>query len=511
MNRSDRRQFLAEVGQGMTAVLVGPALAHQLGVGAEARGDDKSKTPAGIDRLAKLIQETRPEKLLGVFKGELDKGTTLREMVAAGALANARAFAGQDYDGYHTFMALAPSFTMASELPEKDRPLPVFKVLYRNSSLISGSSRCHHDHLGEPVAAPLDPKKTATQQLIEASRTGKVAEADHIAVAMSKGRPEEAYEQVQPLVQDYLNVHQVVLAWRAWEILDFLGKEHARTMLRQTVRHAADYANHGVGHQPHGIREALPKLLDEHRLLGKTPGTRKGDDAWVEKLAATVYGGGNKAAATAVAAALAEGFAPDSVCEAISLAATTLVLRDKGRGRAWPGKPVKSVHGDSVGVHASDAANAWRRIAGVTGARNTFASLIASAYHTSGQTGNQMPKAYPLSEDVEKVEGRDAAALLGALDEAVRGNDQARACAVVQRYGQLGLEEKGVFAVLLKYGVSEDGALHAEKYYRTVRDEFARTRPSFRWRHLVALARVTASEYGRPAPGLEEARRVFKA
>jgi len=73
-------------------------------------------------------------------------------------------------------------------------------------------------------------------------------------------------------------------------------------------------------------------------------------------------------------------------------------------------------------------------------------------------------------------------------------------------------EELGdtVFDLLLRYAVSEDGALHAEKYYRTVTEEFSATRPAFRWRQLVALARVTASEYGRPAPGMAEARQVLK-
>lgn len=47
--------------------------------------------------------------------------------------------------------------------------------------------------------------------------------------------------------------------------------------------------------------------------------------------------------------------------------------------------------------------------------------------------------------------------------------------------------------------MSEDGALHAEKYFRTVTEEFAAARPAFKWRHLVALTRVTASEYGYPA------------
>ncbi len=64
--------------------------------------------------------------------------------------------------------------------------------------------------------------------------------------------------------------------------------------------------------------------------------------------------------------------------------------------------------------------------------------------------------------------------------------------------------------MLLGYAVSEDGALHAEKFYRTSREEFAATRPAFRWRQLVALARVTASEYGRPAPGYAQACELLK-
>ena len=80
----------------------------------------------------------------------------------------------------------------------------------------------------------------------------------------------------------------------------------------------------------------------------------------------------------------------------------------------------------------------------------------------------------------------------------------------MHRYGELNLPDRPVFDLLLKYACSEDGALHAEKYYRTVSEEFAATRPAFRWRQLVALSRVTASEYGRPAPGMAEARAVLK-
>jgi hypothetical protein len=116
----------------------------------------------------------------------------------------------------------------------------------------------------------------------------------------------------------------------------------------------------------------------------------------------------------------------------------------------------------------------------------------------------------PIAAHVGQVKGKDADALLGELEEAIRGNMQAHAAAIVHRYGELGQPPRRLFDLLLRFAVSEDGALHAEKFYRTVSEEFAATRAAFRWRHVVALARVTASEYGRPAPGVKEARELLK-
>jgi hypothetical protein len=116
----------------------------------------------------------------------------------------------------------------------------------------------------------------------------------------------------------------------------------------------------------------------------------------------------------------------------------------------------------------------------------------------------------PLKQHLAGISAQDGPTLLAAAEEAIRGNLQAHAAAIVERYGQLGHPAPPMFDLMLKYAVSEDGALHAEKYYRTVSEEFARTRPTFRWRQLVALARVTASEHGRPADGMAEAREMLK-
>jgi hypothetical protein len=280
-------------------------------------------------------------------------------------------------------------------------------------------------------------------------------------------------------------------------------------MLRQTVRHCADYNWNWVG--PWGtFRDSLPKVLEDHGLLKKAAGTRRADDAWVAGLVKQLHEAKPEAVTETVAAALAEGFAIDSVAEAIAIANADLVLGYEGNSKAGPGKPVGSAHGANVGVHGCDAANAWRHIAGVTTPRSAFASLIASAYHTAWQRGNQMKAPWPLAEDLDRVKETKAGVLLAALDEAIRGRDQRRACAVTERYGSLGLPAADVFSLLRTYTVSEDGALHGEKFYKTVSEEFARSRPAFRWRHLTALARVTASAYGNPAPGLEEARLLLK-
>ncbi|MCA9179615.1 MAG: hypothetical protein KDB14_34400, partial [Planctomycetales bacterium] len=142
--------------------------------------------------------------------------------------------------------------------------------------------------------------------------------------------------------------------------------------------------------------------------------------------------------------------------------------------------------------------------------RNRISSLIVGAFHTAGQLRWAAPEPYPYIDRLEEVKSDDADALRKQLDEAIRANDQARACAIVHRYGDLSLPVRPLLDLLLKYAVSEDGALHAEKFYQTVTEEYATTRAAFRSRQFIALARVTASEHGFPAPGIQQASELLK-
>jgi hypothetical protein len=512
----NRREFLADVGRGMLVATVGYEIAGQLGLAAEAPETAAKALNFGpLESLVCLMQETPANRLVPELVKQMESGVDLRRLTAAAALANARTFGGEDYVGFHTMMALAPAFHMSQELPAELQPLPVFKVLFRNTNRIQ-----ERGGRKEEVLKAVEPGKAATvqeEQLREAIRNKDVNEAERTFANLARHSVDEAFNDLLMAVQDQTEVHRVVLPYRAWDLLGLIGPEQAETLLRQSVHYCVKAESWPRSPHTDEPRSLLPKVLEDHKLLGRSAGDRKPDDHWVDEMSQTIFRSSPADAAAAAANALSEGISPASIGEAISLAANQLVLRDHGRTASaeLAGKPIGSVHGDSIGVHACDSANAWRNLSRVSNPRNCYASLILGAYQVAldrtargGDFLNWEP--LPLAAHVSQIHTTDAPGLLRETDEAIRGNLQAHAAALVQRYGELGFEPRPLFDLLLRYAVSEDGALHAEKYYRTVSEEFAATRPAFKWRQLVALARVTASEFGRPAPGLVEARALLK-
>lgn len=518
--RRSRRDFLADVGRGMLVAGVGFHTALDMGLSSasavEVAGTETLNF-GGLESLVCLMQETQVKKLIPTLIEKLQSGTELRQLVAAAALANARTFGGEDYIGFHTMMAMAPAFQMASELPTEQQAMPVLKVLYRNTNRIHEFGGRAKEVL-HPVA-PLTLAEGATPgEAMRAAVRGKdvnIAEQTLAAVAKT---PEDAFNALLYAVDDNTEVHRIVLPYRAYALLDIVGREQALTMLRQSVRYCVKSECHENRRAEFDLpRTLLPKIFDQHKLAGRTPGTRVPDDAWIEAFSQTIFKATPEQAADAAGAALAEGIAPDAICEAISLVSNQLVLRDVGRreGETSAGKPIGSVHGDSIGVHASDSANAWRNMVKVSDSRNQFACSILAAFQVAydrvnrgGDFLNWEPR--PLAEHLAKVTTRDPGTLLKETEEAIRANDQARAAALVHLCGELRHSPRPIFDLLLKFAITEDGALHAEKYYRTASEEFANTRQPFRWRQLTALARVTASEFGAPAAGVAQARELLK-
>jgi hypothetical protein len=489
---------------------VGSAVAADLGLSFAAADDASQRIVLGEWRpLVDLLEQTPLEKLQPVLVEKLKSGeTTVQQLVAAGALANAEVFGGTDYVGFHTAMAMRPALEMSRQMPENRRPMPVLKVLYQNTEQIQrsgGPKQALH-----AVHADSSNEKLSGELLREATRKPDLAHAEAIFAGLSQRSYESAYDDLQDMVQDDIDVHRFVLAHRTYRLIDVVGSEFAHTLLRQCVRFCIDAEQGRISRnrpEPE-IRALLPKLLEEHKLLGRELGSRQMDDGGIARMSETIYQSSPAKAAELVAAALAEGISREDVGEAISLAANLLVLRQP--------EEIKRVHGASVGVHASDAMNAWRNMARVVSDQHAATGLIVAAYHTLRSNNFPAPP-LPTEAHRELVKTTDAQGLLNEVEDAIRANDQGRAAAAIAIYGDQGHAVRPVFDLMLRYTVSEDGRLHGEKYYQTVTEEFATTRPAYRWRHIVGLARVTASAYGfnredqagHRAPGYEEACRLL--
>src|ERR1043166_1993869 len=107
----NRREFLADVGRGMLVATVGYGIASELKLSAGLPTDTPDALNFGsLERLVALMQDTPVNRLPPMLVDQLHSGTDLKQLTAAAALANARTFGGEDYVGFHTMMALAPSY-----------------------------------------------------------------------------------------------------------------------------------------------------------------------------------------------------------------------------------------------------------------------------------------------------------------------------------------------------------------------------------------------------------------
>src|SRR5438128_6550329 len=208
---STRREFLADVGKGMLIASVGADLALDLGFGTlHAKESANALTFGELEPLVETLQETPINKLLPLLAGQWQKGTDLKQLVAAAALANVRTFGGEDYVGFHTMMALTPAYHMARELPTDRSPLPVFKVLYRNTNRIQEKGGRKEEVL-HPVSAG-NPTERKAEVLRDAVRRRDLQAAETHLAAIAEKSADEAFNQLLYVVEDGTEVHRVVMA-----------------------------------------------------------------------------------------------------------------------------------------------------------------------------------------------------------------------------------------------------------------------------------------------------------
>jgi len=209
-----RREFLKDVGVGAVVASVGAGLAEDLGFStAFAQQGTERLTFGNLEPLVTLMQETPAVRLIPTVVERLRGGTSLCDVVAAAALANARTFGGEDYVGFHTIMAIAPAYYMAQEMPEAQRALPVLKVIHRNATRIQEFGGVRNEILRPVTAADVPNGRPAGEVLRDAVRRGgnNFAECERLYAGMV-ATPEDALNNVLYEVEDGADVHRIPIS-----------------------------------------------------------------------------------------------------------------------------------------------------------------------------------------------------------------------------------------------------------------------------------------------------------
>ena len=122
MFQKSRREFLSQVGQGMFVASVGSTLAVDLGLCPQLLAEEgPGRLDFGkLEPLVSLMQETPPTKLQPMLIEKLRGGMELPACFCGGVGQRPHTFGGEDYVGFHTMMALHPSYMMARNCPKKD-------------------------------------------------------------------------------------------------------------------------------------------------------------------------------------------------------------------------------------------------------------------------------------------------------------------------------------------------------------------------------------------------------
>ena len=308
MNRSHRREFLADVGRGMLVASVGSVVAQDLGLASAALADDSaSRLTFGADRAAGRLHagDARSTGCCRPSSNEIKSGEDFGRLVAAAALANARTFGGQDYEGYHTIMALVPAYQMSRELPESQKALPVLKVLYRNTNHIQQMGGQSHEALHPVAPAQLSAGQCGGEALREATRRRDVEGAERTFAALTEKSARRGVQR--PAVPG------PGLRRRPPGGPGLAGLGLARPGRQGARPHAASPIGALLLRRGEAtprttpLRDLLPELLETRACSSESPKEREATTSGSKSLSQTIYASSRQQAAEAVAEALRRG------------------------------------------------------------------------------------------------------------------------------------------------------------------------------------------------------------
>jgi len=314
--------------------------------------------------------------------------------------------------------------------------------------------------------------------------------------------------------KNQLDDHYFLFPVFTWRALEYFGWEYARYIGRAPVRYVTRPT-------APAMLDAVDDLIGKYELLERDLRAQTGEDetAAITALADEIGRCDDFAEIPEILArTLADGLSLEGVGEGLSVGGSTLFLR--------------SQTGNPMDVHINTGANTRRYLLRQPELSRRIKLQALLVWNTGPEVrmAQRMlaPDLQPEPARVASLPMRTQDELLEAIEALIdrlpvgerlpaanlatwRSTDEVKeAAALAQQYADRGYTADALVAMLGKIACRDNFTeMHALKHHQATYEEFYATRPSLRWRHLVAAVQAAAISHGRIQDVWEHAAEVM--
>ena len=464
--------------------------------------------PDQIEPLVQFVEETTPERIVSATHEKLSTGTTARDMLLASALAVVRSSdlpPGHHGGPLHPLCGLHAVRHIAARLSGEYTKMPVIQnVAVANKHIHSPAMGPYMLADARPVSENDDVDATVKAFRTAVSR-GVYNACDHYFLYLHERlTPMQVLELLLEVgvPKNQLDDHYFLFPVFTWRALEYFGWDYAKYLGRSPVRYVTRPT-------APAMMIAVDELIKKYELLERDLRARTGDDETPAITAlADEIGRSSEFAEVPemLARALGSGLSLEGAGEALSVGGSSLFLRSKT--------------GNPMDVHINTGANTRRYLL----RQPELSRRIKLQALLTWNTGPEVRMAqHMLATDVQPEPERVAAlsphtqeelldeieSLISRLPVGVRlptaglaswrSTDEVKhAAALAQQYADNEYAPEPLIDVLAKIACRDNFTeMHAFKHHQATYEEFYATRPSLRWRHLVAAVQASAISHGR--------------
>lgn len=464
--------------------------------------------PERIEPLVQLVEETPPERIVARTHEMLAAGTGFRDMLLASTLAVVRSSdlpPGHHGGPLHPLAGLHAVRHVAARLPGEYAMLPVIQ------HVAVANKHIHSPAMGPYILAEAQPvsESGSVEGTVKAFRQavsrGVYNACDHYFLyLLERLSPMQVLEHLLEvgIPKNQLDDHYFLFPVFTWRALEYFGWEYARHIGRAPVRYITRPT------APTSLDD-VNALIDKYELLDRDlrPGTAEDETDAVTALADEIGRVDDFAAIPGMLArALANGLSLEGAGEALSVGGSTLFLR--------------SQTGNPMDVHINTGANTRRYLLRQPELSRRIKLQALLVWNTGPEVrmAQRMlaSEPQPAPARVAALPVRTQAELLDEITTLIdrlpvgerlpaanlaswRSTDEVKqAAALAQQYADRGYSPGPLITMLGKIACRDNFTeLHAFKHHQATYEEFHATRPSLRWRHLVAAVQAAAISHGR--------------